>query len=224
MESAATDLTPLFEQLATGTTTTVKIFILLTLMSFSSAILVSITSFTRIIIVLSFLRQAIGSPALPPNQVVLGLALFLTMFIMTPTLKELNEKALSPFLEDKIEHSEAGDRAAVIIKKFILKQTRPEDIRTFYEIAGKGRPSKTDEIPLTIAAPAFMVSELTTAFQMGLYLFVPMVLIDLMVAGVLMSLGMMMVPPMMVTLPLKVGVFLLADGWHLVITSLARSF
>jgi flagellar biosynthetic protein FliP len=224
MESAANDLTPLFEQLASGTTTTVKIFILLTIMSFSSAILVSITCFTRIIIVLSFLRQAIGSPQLPPNQVVLGLALFLTAFIMTPTLKELNKEALTPFLDDKIDHTVAGDRTAVIIKKFILKQTRPKDIRTFYEIAGKSRPSKNDEIPLAIAAPAFMVSELTTAFQMGMYLFIPMVLIDLLVAGVLMSLGMMMVPPMMVTLPLKVGVFLLADGWHLVVTSLARSF
>jgi flagellar biosynthetic protein FliP len=224
MESAANDLTPLFEQLASGTTTTVKIFILLTIMSFSSAILVSITCFTRIIIVLSFLRQAIGAPQLPPNQVVLGLALFLTAFIMSPTLKELNQKALTPFLDDQISHTEAGDRTSTIIKKFILKQTRPKDIRTFYEIAGTARPSKNDEIPLAIAAPAFMVSELTTAFQMGLYLFVPMVLIDLLVAGVLMSLGMMMVPPMMITLPLKVGVFLLADGWHLVVTSLARSF
>ena len=224
MESAANDLTPLFEQLASGTTTTVKIFLLLTIMSFTSAFLIGLTSFTRIIIVLSFMRQAIGAPQLPPNQVVIGLALFLTIFVMTPTLKELNEVALSPFLNDDIGHTEAGNRASVIVKKFILKQTRPRDLRTFYEIAGKARPARNDEIPLSIAAPAFMVSELTTAFQMGMYLFVPMVLIDLLVAGVLMSLGMMMVPPMMVTLPLKVGVFLLADGWHLIITSLAKSF
>ena len=224
MESAVNDLTPLFEQLAAGTTTTVKIFLLMSVMSFSTAFLIGLTSFTRIAIVLSFMRQAIGSPQLPPNQVLLGLALFLTIFIMTPTLKELNEVALSPFLNDKIGHTEAGNRASVVVKKFILKQTRPRDIRTFYEIAGKARPSRNDEIPLSIAAPAFMVSELTTAFQMGMYLFVPMVLIDLLVAGVLMSLGMMMVPPMMVTLPLKVGVFLLADGWHLIVKSLAKSF
>lgn len=224
MESAANDLTPLFNELANGTATTVKIFLLMTVMSFGSAIIIGITSFTRIIIVLSLLRQAIGSPQLPPNQVVMGLALFLTVFIMTPTAKEINQKALSPFLNDEIDHEIAGDRAATIIKKFTLKQTRTEDLRIFYEIAGKNRPNKNDEIPLSIAAPAFMVSELTTAFKMGMYLFIPMVLIDLLVAGVLMSLGMMMVPPMMVTLPLKVGVFLLADGWHLIIASLARSF
>ncbi|MBL92661.1 MAG: flagellar biosynthetic protein FliP [Myxococcales bacterium] len=224
MESAANDLAPLFSELAKGTTTTVKIFLLLTVMSFGSAIIIGLTAFTRIIIVLSLLRQAIGSPQLPPNQVVMGLALFMTVFIMTPTIKEMNEKVLGPFMNDEIDHFVAGDRAATVIKKFTLKQTRQEDLRTFYEIAGKDRPNKNDEIPLSIAAPAFMVSELTTAFQMGMYLFIPMVLIDLLVAGVLMSLGMMMVPPMMVTLPLKVGVFLLADGWHLIVTSIARSF
>lgn len=224
MESAANDLTPLFAELAKGTSTTVKIFLLLSVASFGSAIIIGLTAFARIVIVLSLLRQAIGSPQLPPNQVVMGLALFLTFFIMTPTLKEMNERVLKPFMNDEIDHFVAGDRASTVIKKFTLKQTRREDLRTFYEIAGRDRPKKTDEIPLSIAAPAFMISELTTAFKMGMYLFIPMVLIDLLVAGVLMSLGMMMVPPMMVTLPLKVGVFLLADGWHLVVTSIARSF
>lgn len=215
---------PVMQSLSTGGSTTVKVFLLLTVMSFSTAILMSMTSFTRIMIVMGFLRQAMGTPQLPPNQVLIGLSLFLTAFIMAPTATRVADEAVTPYMEDQIDYKVAADRGSTIMKSFLLSQTRPEDLKLFFELSGKPRPKRGEEIPLVVAAPAFMVSELTTAFQMGLYLFIPMVLIDLLVSGLLMSLGMMMVPPTLVALPLKVGVFLLADGWHLVVRSLARSF
>lgn len=220
----AAQLDPLVQAVASGSTTTVKVFLLLTAMSFATAALLSLTSFTRIIIVLSFLRQALGAPQLPPNQVLLGLSLFLTAFIMAPTANELNERALAPFLDDKMHYRQAAAVGSEVIKGFLLKHTREDDLKTFYEISGTERPARGDDIPLTIAAPAFMVSELTTAFQMGLYVFIPLVLVDLLVASVLMALGMQMVPPTVVALPLKIGIFLLADGWRLVLSALARSF
>jgi flagellar biosynthetic protein FliP len=202
----------------------VKIFLLLTALSFGSALLLSITSFTRIIIVLSFLRQALGTPQLPPNQVLLGLSLFLTMFIMGPTASRVHEEALGPLLDDKVTVAVALERAERPVAEWMLRQTHEDDLRLFYELSGRPRPTRSDSIAFSALVPAFMVSELGTAFRMGLYVFIPMLLIDLLVATVLMSLGMMMVPPTLIALPLKLGVFLLAGGWNMVVSSLVRSF
>jgi len=146
------------------------------------------------------------------------------MFIMAPTAGRVNEQALEPLLQDQMELKEAATVAGGIMREFLLKQTRGEDLRLFYDVSGRPRPSRGDEVPMTVAAPAFLLSELTTAFQMGLYIFIPMVLIDLLVASILMSLGMTMVPPTIVALPIKLAVFVMADGWRLVVSSLVRSF
>jgi flagellar biosynthetic protein FliP len=207
-----------------GGSSAVKLFLLITALSFAAAALISITSFTRIVIVLSFLRQALGTPQLPPNQVVIALSLALTAFVMAPTFGVVSEQAVGPYLEDRISGQEALDRGSAPILQFLLKQTRPDDLRLFYELSHRARPTRAEEVPLTVAVPAFMVSELTTAFRMGLFIFIPLLLVDLLVSAVLMALGMMMVPPTLVSLPLKVGVFLLADGWHLLVQSLVRSF
>jgi flagellar biosynthesis protein FliP len=207
-----------------GGSAPVKLFLLFTALSFASALLVSVTSFTRIIIVLGFLRQALGTPQAPPNQVLVGMALCLSFFVMGPTATQVYGDALRPYLEDKIGPEEALERAAVPARAFMLRQTREQDLAAFYDIAGRQRPREGDAVPMSIVIPAFMVSELTTAFRMGLFLYVPMLLVDLLVSSLLMSMGMMMVPPTLIALPVKLGVFLLADGWRLVISSLARSF
>jgi flagellar biosynthetic protein FliP len=207
-----------------GGSAAVKLFLLLTALSFGTALLVSITSFTRIVIVLSFLRQALGTPQLPPNQVIIGLALTLSAFVMAPTAQGVWGDALKPYLDDRIDATQAVERASGPVRTFLLRQTREEDLSLFYEISGRPRPSRGDQVPLTVAAPAFMVSELTTAFRMGLFLYIPMLLVDLLVAAVLMSLGMMMVPPPLISLPMKVGIFVMADGWRLVVAALVRSF
>jgi flagellar biosynthetic protein FliP len=202
----------------------VKIFLILTALSFGSAILLSLTSFTRIIIVMSFLRQAIGTPQLPPNQVLMGLSLFLTLFIMAPTATRVQKDALGPLLDDKISVGEALERAEKPMGEWMLKQTHEEDLSLFYDISGRARPARGEAIAFSALVPAFMVSELNTAFKMGLYVYIPMLLIDLLVGTILMSLGMMMVPPQLIGLPLKIGIFLLAGGWHLVVSSLVKSF
>ncbi len=207
-----------------GGSAPVKLFLLFTALSFASALLVSITSFTRIVIVLSFLRQALGTPQLPPNQVVVGLALVLSAFVMAPTANRVWSDGLGPYLDDRIQPAAAIDKASGPLREFMLKQTREQDLQLFYEISNRARPSRGDEIPMTVVMPAFMVSELTTAFRMGLFLYVPLLLVDLLVAAMLMSMGMMMVPPTMIALPLKIAIFLMADGWRLVVASLARSF
>lgn len=207
-----------------GGSSAVKLFLLMTALSFATAALVAVTSFTRIIIVLGFLRQALGTQQLPPNQVVVALALALTGFVMAPTFSTVQDEALGPYMRDEISGEVAFAKGSGPIREFLLKQTRPDDLRLFYELSKSQRPTRAEEVPLNIAVPAFMVSELTTAFKMGLFIFIPLLLIDLLVSAVLMSLGMMMVPPTLVSLPLKIGVFLLADGWHLMVMSLARSF
>jgi flagellar biosynthetic protein FliP len=207
-----------------GGSAAVKLFLLLTALSFATALLVSITSFTRIVVVLSFARQALGTPQLPPNQVILALALAMSGFVMAPTATEVNRVALQPYFDDQLSANQAIDAASAPIREFLLKQTRPDDLRLFYEASSLPRPTRADAVPLTVAIPAFMVSELTTAFRMGLSIFIPMLVIDLLVSTVLMALGMMMVPPNLISLPLKVGVFLLADGWHLLVGSLLKSF
>ena len=202
----------------------VKVFLLLTVLSFAPVIVISVTSFTRIIIVLSFLRQALGTPQLPPNPVLIGITIFLTAFIMRPTLTRVHDEALAPYLDDKVGYQDAVKNGGEALKAFMLPQTREEDLALFYDLAGEARPQSAADISAAIAVPAFMVSELTTSFRMGLTIFIPLLLVDLLVSAILMSLGMMMVPPQMISLPLKIGVFLLADGWHLVIANLARSF
>jgi len=207
-----------------GGSAPVKLFLLLTALSFASALLVSVTSFTRIIIVLSFLRQALGTAQLPPNQVLVGLSLVLSAFVMAPTGSRVYADALGPYLEDKIPPGDALEKASVPVRAFMLRQTREEDLQLFYDISATPRPRHGELLPMSIVMPAFMVSELTTAFRMGLYLFIPLVLVDLLVSALLMSMGMMMVPPTMISLPLKIGIFVMADGWRLVVASLARSF
>jgi flagellar biosynthetic protein FliP len=207
-----------------GGSAAVKMVLLLGALSFASSLLVSVTCFTRIVIVLSFLRQALGTPQLPPNQVVLALALVLSGFVMAPTADRVYADALGPYLEDRMGHAEALQRGSAPLREFMLKQTREQDLSLFYEIARLPPPARGDEVPMTVAMPAFMVSELTTAFRMGLFLYVPLLLVDVLVAAILTSMGMMMVPPVMIALPLKVALFVMADGWRLVVASLARSF
>ena len=212
------------QTVAAGGSTAVKLFLILTALSFGTAIVLSVTSFTRIIIVFSFLRQAMGTPQLPPNQVLIGLSLFLTLFIMAPTVRKVHEQSLTPLMDDKITVGEALERAQAPLSEWMLKQTKDDDLRLFFEVSGNARPVRGEAIPFTVLVPSFMISELGTAFRMGLYLFIPMVIIDLLVSMIMMSLGMMMVPPTLVSMPLKLGVFLLAGGWHLVVSSLVRSF
>jgi flagellar biosynthetic protein FliP len=209
---------------ATSGSSAVKIFILVTALSFATALILSLTSFTRIIIVLSFLRQALGTPQLPPNPVLMGLSLFLTMFIMAPVATKIHKEALGPYLDDKMSATDALSKGEGPLRDWMLKQTHEEDIRLFMEISGEARPTRGEALPMTVVIPAFMISELGTSFRMGLFVFVPMLLIDILIASVLMSLGMMMVPPQMISLPVKIGVFLLAGGWNLVVSSIVRSF
>jgi flagellar biosynthesis protein FliP len=212
------------QSVAGGGSTSVKLFLVLTALSFGTAIILSLTSFTRIVIVFSFLRQAMGTQQLPPNQVLVGLSLFLTLFVMAPTVRKVQSEALSPLMADKISVAEALDRAQAPLSEWMLKQTKDEDLRLFFEVSGTPRPARGEAVPFTVLVPSFMISELGTAFRMGLYIFIPMVLIDLLVSIIIMSLGMMMVPPTLIAMPLKIGVFLLAGGWHLVVSSLIRSF
>ncbi len=173
---------------------------------------------------LSFVRQGLGTQQLPPNQVLLGLALVLSGFVMAPTATRVYDEALAPYLDSQIDQGVALDKAAAPMREFMLRQTREQDLQLFYEASGRPMPARGDVVPMTVAAPAFMISELTTSFRMGLFVYLPLLLIDVLVGALLMALGMMMVPPTLVSLPLKIGVFLLADGWHLLAGSLMRSF
>jgi flagellar biosynthetic protein FliP len=209
----------------TGNTDVVlQIFFLLTVLSLAPAILIMVTSFTRIAIVLSVLRQAMGTNQMPPNQIVIGLALFLTLFIMTPVWNEVNEKAIQPFLQNKIEQEEAIKIAANPIRKFMFKQTREKDLSLFFEISKKQRPNNIDDVPTAVLIPSFIISELKTAFQISFLLYVPFLIIDMVVSSVLLSMGMMMLPPIMISLPFKLMLFVIADGWYLIVGSVVKSF
>ena len=203
---------------------TIQIILLITLLSLAPAILVLVTSFTRIIIVLSLLRHALSTQQIPPNQVLIGLALFLTFFIMTPVFDDINQQALQPYLSEEITQREAFDRALIPLRAFMLKHTRQMDIALFLRAAEQPQPANVSELPTRVIIPAFVISELKTAFQMGVMLFIPFLVIDMVVASVLMSMGMMMLPPIMVSLPFKIVLFVLVDGWHLVILSIVQSF
>lgn len=201
-----------------------EIFLLLTVLSLAPAILVMITSFTRIVIVLSVLRQAIGTHQMPPNQIIIGLALFLTFFIMTPVWQDINQNALQPYLTRKITQNQALEKASQPLRSFMFKQTKEKDLALFVDIANMERPRNVDDIPISVLIPSFIIGELKTAFQIGFLIYVPFLIIDMVVASVLLSMGMMMLPPVMISLPFKLMLFVLADGWYLIVGSLVKSF
>jgi len=201
-----------------------EILFLLTVLSLAPAILLLMTSFTRIIVVFSFLRHALSTQQLPPNQVLVGLALFLTFFVMTPVWQEVNTNALEPYLAREIPQQEALDRALKPLRQFMLRQTREPDLAVFLKAAQLQRPHKPEEVPTRVLLPAFVISELKTAFQIGFLIYIPFLIIDMVVASVLLSMGMMMLPPVMISLPFKLLLFVLVDGWTLLVGSLLKSF
>ena len=201
----------------------VQIVLLMTLLSVAPSLVLLTTSFTRIVIVLGFVRTALGVPSAPSNQIIIGLSLFLTFFIMGPVIDRVHKDALKPYLDGQIQSSEAIDKATVPLKEFMLKQTRTRDLEYFLELGGYG-PTAVKDLPVRVVIPAFVISELQTAFQMGFLLFLPFLVIDFLVSSVLMALGMMMMPPNVVSLPFKLLLFVLVDGWHLIVKSLVQSF
>ena len=205
-------------------TVTLQIFLLMTVLSLAPAILIMVTSFSRIVIVLSLLRRALGTNTLPSNQIVIGLALFLTVFIMAPVWQKINADALQPYLDKKISNQQAFDSAVSPLREFMFKQTREKDLALFVDIAKLKRPENANDIPTTVLIPSFIISEIKTAFEIGLLLYVPFLIIDMVVAAVLLSMGMMMLPPIMVSLPFKLLLFVVADGWYLLVGSLVKSF
>jgi flagellar biosynthetic protein FliP len=208
----------------TSYTFSIEALLLLTALTFLPAVLLMMTAFTRIVIVLSLLRQAMGTMTAPPNQVIVGLSLFLTFFVMAPVFDKIHETAWKPYSEDQISLVEAADRGARPLKTFMLKQTRQEDLALFVRLAKVPPLNTPEEAPLKVVVPAFVISELKTAFQIGFIVFIPFLIIDMVVASVLMSMGMMMLSPMLVSLPFKIMLFVMADGWSLLIASLVQTF
>jgi flagellar biosynthetic protein FliP len=202
----------------------IQILALLTVLSLAPAILIMMTSFTRLVVVFSFLRHALGTNQMPPNQLLVGLALFLTFFIMTPVWQTVHDKALVPYQEKKISQTQALEEALKPVRKFMFKQTREKDLALFIQLAKMPRPKNQDEIPTNVLLPSFMISELKTAFQIGCLLYIPFLIVDMVVSSVLLSMGMMMLPPVMISLPFKVMLFVLVDGWNLLVGSLVKSF
>jgi flagellar biosynthetic protein FliP len=207
-------------QIATG----IKIAMLLTALSLVPSLLMMMTSFTRLVVVFSFLRQAMSTPNMPPNQIMLTLALFLTLFVMAPVWTQVNNEAIQPLVRGEITEQEALEAGVQPIRGFMLAQTREKDLMLFTHISGSPRPSTPGDIPMTVLLPSFMMSELKTAFQIGFVLYIPFLIVDLVVASVLMSMGMLMLPPAMISLPFKILLFVLVDGWHLIVRSVVQSF
>lgn len=201
-----------------------QILFTLTVLALAPSILVMMTSFTRIIVVLSFLRSALATQQMPPNQVLIGLALFLTFFTMSPYLEQINKNALQPYVAGAISQDVAMTESLKPMREFMFKQTRENDLALFVNLSEMSRPDSPDDIPTTTLIPAFVISELKTAFQIGFLIYIPFIVIDMVVASTLMSMGMMMVPPVMISLPFKILLFILVDGWHLLIRSLVTSF
>ena len=201
-----------------------QILFLLTVLTLAPSIVIMMTSFTRVVIVLDFVKRALSLQQMPPNQVIVGLSLFLTVFIMAPTFNEINDKALQPYLKGKIGNEQFFDRGMEPLRKFMIKQTRKKDIALFLDLAKVKRPEKLEDIPSKCLIPAFMISELRRAFEMGVYIFIPFIVIDMIVASALMAMGMIMLPPVMISLPFKIVLFVLVDGWNLIIYELVRSF
>jgi flagellar biosynthetic protein FliP len=201
-----------------------QIVLLLTLLSFLPAILITMTAFTRIVIVFHFLRQALGTQEMPSNQILIGLSLFLTMFVMAPVMQRVHADALAPAMAGTLSVTEAMERGAPPVREFMLRQTRENDLRLFVEMSKTPPPPTAAELPMHVVVPAYVISELKTGFQMGFFLFVPFLLIDLVVSTTLLSMGMMQLPPAMISLPFKVLLFVMIDGWNLLVGSLVRSF
>jgi flagellar biosynthetic protein FliP len=201
-----------------------QIIFLLTVLTVAPAILILMTSFTRVVVVLSFLRHALGTQQTPSNQVIAGMALFLTFFIMMPVWTNINEQALQPYLHEEITQQEALKKAVVPVHQFMMRQTREKDLTLFVGMSKMERPKTPQEVPLSVLIPSFVISELKTAFFIGFVLYVPFLIIDMVVSSVLLSMGMMMLPPILISLPFKLMLFVLVDGWHLVVGSMVRSF
>lgn len=201
-----------------------SILLLITVLSIAPAILILMTSFTRIVVVLGFVRMSLGTQQMPPTQVLIGLALFLTLFVMAPTLGEVNKTALQPYLNGELNQVDALAKAAIPMKQFMAKHTRDKDLLLFLNYTQADKPADVESIPLTALVPAFAISELKTAFQMGFMIFIPFLVIDMVVSSTLMAMGMMMLPPVMISLPFKILLFVLVDGWYLVVQSLLLSF
>jgi flagellar biosynthesis protein FliP len=204
--------------------TALQFFLLLTVLSLVPAVLMMVTSFVRIAIVLSFVRNAIGTQSMPPNQVLVGLALFLTLFVMAPTWQKINAEALQPYMSNQMPADQAFDKGSQPLRDFMFKQVRERDLAMFIQVGGLPQPQIQADVPTYALVPAFMISELKTAFQMGFMIMVPFLVIDIVVSSVLMSMGMMMLPPASISLPFKLLLFVMADGWHLIVHSLVTSF
>ncbi len=208
----------------TETATSMQILFLLTILSLAPAIMIMVTSFTRIIIVLSFVRSGLATQQMPPNQVLVGLALFMTFFIMMPVYQEVDETAIKPYMAGEIAQAEAFEKGIKPLRDFMYLQTREKDIALFASFANITNPESIDDIPTHVLIPSFIISELKTAFEMGFLIFIPFIVVDMVVASVLMSMGMMMLPPVMISLPFKILLFIMVDGWHLVVRALLMSF
>ncbi len=204
--------------------TSIQILMLLTVLSLAPAIFIMMTAFTRIVVVLSFMRQAFGTQQAPPNQILIGLALFLTFLVMAPVWQRVNSEALQPYLDEKITQQDALSKAVDPFRQFMLRQVREKDLSLFVSIAKLPQPKNPDDIPTYAVIPAFMISELRMAFQIGFLVYLPFIVIDIVVASVLMSMGMMMLPPVMISIPFKLILFVLADGWFLIVGSLVKGF
>ncbi len=201
-----------------------QLMIILTLLTLAPAILLMVTSFTRIVVVLSLVRNAMGTQQMPPNQVIVGLALFLTLFVMAPVWSKINSEALQPYMEEQISGEQAFALGAAPLKDFMLKQTREKDLALFIKLSREKRPEKPEDVSLTVLIPAFVISELKTAFQIGFMIYLPFMIIDMVIASILLSMGMMMLPPIIMSLPFKLLLFVLVDGWYLIVGSLVQSF
>ena len=204
--------------------TVIQLLFILTVLSLAPAILLMLTSFTRVVVVLSLLRHALGTQQMPPNQIIIGLSLFLTFFIMTPVWQKVNNEALQPYYEDQITGEQALAQAAIPVKDFMLHQVREKDLALFVKIAKENRPEKPADVSMSVLIPSFVISELRTAFQIGFMIYLPFVILDMVVASILLSMGMMMLPPIMISLPFKLLLFVLVDGWSLIAGSLVQSF
>lgn len=202
----------------------IEILMMFTILSIAPALLMMMTCFTRLVVALSFLKKALGTQTTPPNQTLIGLALFLTLFIMTPVFKQMNDTAVKPYLDEKITLEQAVNTGMVPLRNFMFKQTREKDLALFLSIAKVAQPKNKDEVPTSVLVPAFMISELRTSFEIGFVLFLPFMVIDMVVSSVLLSMGMMMLPPVMISMPFKLLLFVLVDGWNLIVGSLIRSY
>ncbi len=202
----------------------IEVFLIISFLSFLPAVLIMLTSFTRIVVVLGFLRHAFGGQNTPPTPVIMGLSLFLTFFVMSPTINVITEKAVTPYIAEELGFGDAIDEAVAPIKTFMLKQTRQKDIALFVNLSKTEVPEKPEEISMSVLVPAFAISELKTAFEIGFLIFLPFLVVDMVVASILLSMGMMMLPPVMISLPFKLLLFVLVDGWNLIIGSMMGSF